>query len=88
MFDKVVGTGQSRHVRFVQWETADELRSRLIDVLVSELKLPDGGPALSGADDIAGFDATLGGEPLRDPLIFPYEINKKEPFLNRRLALE
>ena len=25
---------------------------------------------------------------LRDPLILPYEINKKKPFLNRRLALE
>ena len=70
VFDKVVGTGQSRHVRFVQWETADELRSRLIDVLVSELKLPDGGPALSGADDIAGFDATLGGEPWNDRRFF------------------
>ena len=28
------------------------------------------------------------GSSLRDPLIFPYEINKNEPFLNRRLALE
>ncbi len=25
---------------------------------------------------------------LRDPLILPYEINKKKPFLNRHLALE
>ena len=24
VFDKVVRTGQSQHVRFVQWETADE----------------------------------------------------------------
>ena len=70
MFDNVVGTGESRHVRFVQWETADELRSRLIDVLVSELKLPDGGLALSGADDIAGFDATLGGVPWNDRRFF------------------
>ena len=61
VFDKVVKAGQSRHVRFVQWETADELRSRLIEVLVSELKLPNGTPALNGPDDIAGFDATLGG---------------------------
>lgn len=55
VFDKVVRTGQSPHVRFVQWETADDVRSRLIDVLVGELKL-------KGPDDIAGFDATLGGE--------------------------
>lgn len=54
VFDKVVRTGDSKHVRFVQWDSADELRSRLIDVLVEELKL-------SGPDDIAGFDATLGG---------------------------
>jgi len=55
VFDKVVRTGQSPHVCFVQWETADDVRSRLIDVLVGELKL-------KGPDDIAGFDATLGGE--------------------------
>ena len=55
VFDKVVRAGQSQHVRFVQWETADELRTNLIQVLVDELHL-------SGADDIAGFDAKLGGE--------------------------
>lgn len=54
VFDKVVRTGESKHVRFVQWDSADDLRSRLIDVLVEELKL-------SGPDDIASFDATLGG---------------------------
>ena len=70
VFDKVVGTGQSRHVRFVQWETADDMRSLLIDVLVSELKLPDGTAALEGTDDIAGFDATLGGEVWNDRRFF------------------
>ena len=70
VFDRVVRTGESPHVRFVQWETADEVRSRLIDVLVEELRLPDGTPALSGPDDIAGFDATLGGEPWNDLRFF------------------
>ena len=70
VFDKVVRTGQSQHVRFVQWETADDVRSRLIDVLVDELKLPDGAPALKGPDDIAGFDATLGGEAWNDMRFF------------------
>ncbi len=70
VFDKVVKAGQSRHVRFVQWETADHMRSRLIDVLVSELKLPDGTPALKGPDDIAGFDATLGGDAWKDMRFF------------------
>lgn len=54
VFDKVVRAGSSKHVHFVQWDSADELRTRLIEVLVQELKL-------KGPDDIAGFDATLGG---------------------------
>lgn len=54
VFDKVVRTGTSKQVRFVQWDSADDLRTRLIEVLVEELKL-------KGPDDVAGFDATLGG---------------------------
>lgn len=54
VFDRVVGTDKSRHVRFVQWDSADDLRSRLIEVLVEELKL-------DGPEDIASFDSTLGG---------------------------
>jgi len=63
VFDTVVRAGQSRHVRFVQWETAEEVRARVIDVLVDELRL-------EGADDIAGFDATLGGEAWKDMRFF------------------
>ncbi len=70
VFDSVVDAGQSAHVRFVQWETADDLRSRLLDVLVSELKLPDGTAALSRPDDVAGFDATLGGVTWNDKRFF------------------
>lgn len=55
VFDKVVHVGKSPRVRFEQWQTADELRAELLAVLVDELKL-------SGAEDVAGFDATLGGE--------------------------
>ncbi len=54
VFDEVVGAGRSPHVEFVQWDSADELRSSIIDVLVRELKL-------NGPDDIKGFDETLGG---------------------------
>ena len=54
VFDTVVRTGESKHVRFVQWNSPDDLRSSLIEVLVEELNL-------NGPDDIAGFDATLGG---------------------------
>lgn len=63
VFDKVVRTGKSKHVQFVQWETTDDLRSNLIEVLVGELKL-------KGPDDIAGFDATLGGAPWNDLRFF------------------
>ena len=70
VFDKVVGTGESRHVRFVQWDTADEVRARIIEVLVEELRRSDGTRALEGPEDIAGFDATLGGEPWKDMRFF------------------
>jgi len=70
VFDKVLRTGQSPHVRFVQWDTADEVRARIIDVLVEELRRPDGSRALAGPDDIAGFDSTLGGEPWNDMRFF------------------
>ncbi len=70
VFDTVVRTGHSPHVRFVQWDTADEVRSKIIEVLIEELRRPDGTPALSGPDDITGFDATLGGEPWNDLRFF------------------
>ena len=63
VFDKVVYKGQSEHVRFVQWDSADKLRSRLMNILVDELKL-------SGLDDIKGFDATLGGKPWKELRFF------------------
>ncbi|TDR36058.1 UvrD-like helicase family protein [Tahibacter aquaticus] len=70
VFDQVVRIGESQHVRFVQWDTSDEVRAKIIDVLVEELKLLDGARALSGPDDIAGFDATLGGQPWNDMRFF------------------
>lgn len=70
VFDKVVNTGQSPHVRFIQWDTADEVRARIIDVLVEELRRPDGSKAISGRDDITGFDSTLGGEAWNDMRFF------------------
>jgi hypothetical protein len=79
VFEKVVRTGQSRHVRFVQWDSADEVRAKIIDVLVEELRRPDGGKALSGPDDIAGFDATLGGEAWNEMRFFNPRRNDKEP---------
>lgn len=65
VFDKVVRKGESRHVKFVQWSSVEELRSHLLDVLVQEL-------GLKGADDIAGFDATLGGTPWNEMRFFNF----------------
>ena len=62
VFDRIIGAAQSPHISFVQWETADDMHSSLINILASELKLPDGTQALKGPDDIPGFDATLGGK--------------------------
>jgi len=33
VFDKVVRAGKSPHVRFVKWDTPDELRTFLIETL-------------------------------------------------------
>jgi hypothetical protein len=54
VFDKVVHAGKSAHVQFIRWDSAAELRARLIEILVQELKL-------KGPDDIPGFDEKLGG---------------------------
>ena len=70
VLERVMSTDPTRHIRFVQWDTADEMRSRLVDLLVSELRRPDGTPALAHADDIAGFDATLGGVVWNDMRFF------------------
>jgi hypothetical protein len=62
--------GKSPHMRFVQWQSADDLRPQLIALLVEEL-------SLSGPDDIAKFDATLGGEPWNDLRFFSPARNEK-----------
>ena len=53
----------SEHLRFVQWDSSEELQQRLFDVLVEELKL-------SGPDDSAGFEISLGGAPYGDSVFF------------------
>lgn len=63
VFDKVVRAGESKHTRFVQWTSTDELRSKIVATLVDELGLENEG-------DIAGFDATLGGKPWNDLRFF------------------
>lgn len=55
VFQQVVQTGKSDHVRFECWNTPEEFQDLLIRVLVDELHL-------SGPDDIAGFDLRLGAK--------------------------
>jgi len=54
IFDTIVKSDASNHIRFVQWDTPEEFQARLMDLLVKELKLKD-------ADDIRGFGLCLGG---------------------------
>jgi len=63
VFDTVVRTGETKRVRFVEWESPDELHTAVIDVLVKEL-------GLANPDDIARFDAKLGGEVWNDSRFF------------------
>jgi len=70
VFDKVIGTGKSDHVRFVQWDSADDLRLLLVDVLVKELNL-------SGPEDIEGFDKTLGGAVWKNMRFFNFGAAQK-----------
>jgi ATP-dependent exoDNAse (exonuclease V) alpha subunit len=46
--------GESKHIRVVRWNTKEELEEKILDTLVSELKLND-------VDDVHGFDLALGG---------------------------
>ena len=38
VFDKVVSTGVSKHVRFVEWTGPDDLNAKVVNVLVEELR--------------------------------------------------
>lgn len=63
VLDIVAREGKSKHLAFVQWESPDELQQHLLSVLVEELKL-------QGADDVVGFDRSLGGTEWNDLRFF------------------
>ena len=56
--DDVFFAGAEEHptIRFVEWQKPEDFQHKLIDVLVSELKLP-------GANDLRGFNKALGATP-------------------------
>jgi ATP-dependent exoDNAse (exonuclease V) alpha subunit len=56
IFDTIVRESEIENLRFVEWNTAEEVRELIIDIIVKEL-------GLKGRDDIQGFDITLGGKP-------------------------
>lgn len=53
VFDKVAAGNANPHIRFVRWDTPEEIQMRLLETLVEELDLDD-------IDDVRGFDLTLG----------------------------
>lgn len=63
VFDSVVAKGENPHVRFVRWDSAEDVRKAILDIAVEELHL-------KGTDDVAGFDASLGGEPWKETRFF------------------
>lgn len=65
VFDTVVHTGSTEHVRFEQWDSPDELRQKLIELIVEEL-------GLDGPDDVVGFDKKLGGTEWNDKRFFNF----------------
>jgi len=54
VFDRIIADGASEHVRLVRWDTPEDFRRRLIEVLCEEL-------SLDGPQDVKGFDQSLGG---------------------------
>ena len=54
VFETVVKTGASHHVRFVRWDTQEEIPEKITGVLCEEL-------GFNGPGDIRGFDLSLGG---------------------------
>ncbi len=55
IFEKVVNGRRGRYVRFVQWDSPEELREELISALVEEL-------GLDGPEDIKKFEESLGSK--------------------------
>ena len=62
-FTKLAGSEGSSRVRFIRWDTPDDLRSSLLVAIVEELRL-------QGEHDVEGFDKTLGGIPWNDRRFF------------------
>lgn len=63
VFDSVLGGEGSRHISFMQWNSVEDMRTRLMEVLVKELRLDN-------LEDIRGFEISLGGVELNDRRFF------------------
>jgi len=64
IWSKLIGQNDiDGRIRTVRWNTNEELRERLLDVLCEELKL-------SGRDDRNGFEQSYGGEPYKEHVYF------------------
>ena len=63
VFDSVLGEGESPHISFMRWNSVEDMRTRLMEVLVDELKLDN-------PEDIRRFEMSLGGIELNDRRFF------------------
>lgn len=63
IWNRIGAEHTSDHLRFVRWDSDDELHNILLDVIVDELKL-------AGKDDPAGFEQSLGGTPFGEGIYF------------------
>lgn len=58
-----VESGTAPNIKLIRWDTSSELETRLLDAIVSELKL-------SGPDDEAGFELSIGGSDYNGNVFF------------------
>lgn len=63
IFDKIVKSDKNKHIRFVQWDSTEQLKEKLLSILVDELDL-------ESPDDIRKFDKSLGGQEWKDRRFF------------------
>jgi len=63
IWEKIEEGKPSEHLRFVQWETPDQLQDILLDTLVQELKLKD-------RTDARNFELSIGGSEYQNLVFF------------------
>jgi len=63
IWDRIRDNTVSQQLRFVRWDTPDELKEKMLDILVEELNL-------EGKNDAKGFELSLGGSQYNNGVYF------------------